>query len=362
MIRAYKGKNSTIFIAITCFLIATNTLAKDIKISGDLMLDHDSFESGFLEDENESGTERFSKIRRANISIKTKLMDDWKAKLKVDFSGDSTEIKDAYIKYQGWDWADVTIGQQKEGFGLEKLVSSRDTLMIERSLVTTALTPGRSLGVSVTGGSASYNWQLGYYQPDESESATAVTGRLAWLPWRQGNELVHLGVAFSERDLNGSDFRINEKMEVYLADSLIEGEKLLADKSSLQGIEFLWQQAGFTTMAEWQQATVTDINNTDYDYQGGYVQFSYQLSGDNRKYKNGELGSVTTPGWEFTSRYSQFELIEESREAQVYSLGVNYTVNEHLKFMADYIKAKQLEVSNESDFSDAVSLRVQYAF
>jgi putative PEP-CTERM system histidine kinase len=80
------------------------------------------------------------------------------------------------------------------------------------------------------------------------------------------------------------------------------------------------------------------------------------------QYKNGELGSVTTPGWEFTSRYSQFELIEESREAQVYSMGVNYTVNEKLKLMADYIKAKQFEVNNESDFSNAVSLRVQYSF
>ena len=109
-------------------------------------------------------------------------------------------------------------------------------------------------------------------------------------------------------------------------------------------------------------ATVTDVNNTEYEYQGGYVQFSYQLSGDNRKYKNGELGSVTTTGREFTSRVSQFELVEESREAQFYSVGGNYTVNDNLKLMADYIKAKQHEAGSESDFSNAVSLRVQYSF
>ncbi len=360
MIKLNSDKKVAVISVLACSLLSANTWAKDIKISGDLMLDHDSFESGFIEDGDES--QSLSELRRARLSFKTKVVDNWQAKLKVDFSDSGIKIKDAYIKYKGWDWAGLTIGEQKEGFGLEKLAHSRDAIMIERSLVTTALAPGRSLGINFDGGASSYNWQLGYYQPDESESSTAVTGRLAWLPWRQDNELVHLGLAFSERDLNGSDFRLNEKMEVHLSDSLIEGETLLADKTSLQGIEFLWQHSGFTTMAEWQQATVTDINNTDYDYQGGYVQFSYQLSGGNRNYKKGELGAVTTPGWEFTSRYSQFELIEEAREAQIYSIGVNYTVNKQLKFMADFIKAKQFEVGSESELSNAVSLRLQYSF
>jgi len=360
MIRLRSRDVVVIFNFLTYSLLSMNLCAKDIKVSGDLMLDHDSFESGFIEDGDES--QSLSEIRRARLSFKTKFDENWQAKLKVDFSGDSINIKDAYIKYKGWDWADITIGQQKEGFGLEKLAHSRDAIMIERSLVSTALAPGRSLGINLAGGASSYNWQLGYFQPDESESSTAITARLAWVPWRQDNELMHLGVAVSERNLNGSDFRINEKMEVHLSDSLIEGEKLLANKESLKGVEFLWQQAGVTTMAEWQQTTVTDINNIDYDYQGGYVQFSYQLSGDNRNYKKGKLGAVTTPGWEFTSRYSQFELIEEAREAQIYSIGVNYTFNEKLKVMADYIKAKQFEAGSESDFSNAISLRLQYSF
>ncbi|MEW6981815.1 OprO/OprP family phosphate-selective porin [Colwelliaceae bacterium 6471] len=362
MITGDSGKKLTIFMAMSCSFIATKALTKDIKISGDLMLDHDSFQSGFLEGGGDNGAQHTSDIRRASLSLKAKLIDDWKTKLKVDFSDGNAEIKDAYIQYKGWDRADITIGQQKEGFGLEKVASSRDALMIEKSVVTTALAPGRSLGISLTGGADDYSWQLGYYRPDESERAAAITGRAAWLPWRKENDLVHFGVAFSERDLNGSDFRINEKMEVYLSDSLIEGEKLFANEASLQGVEFLWQQSGFTTLAEWQQSTVTDINNAEYQYQGGYVQFSYQLSGDNRTYKNGKLGSVTTPGWEFTSRYSQFELIEESTETQIYSVGVNYTVNDNLKLMADYINAKQFEATSESDFNHAISLRVQYSF
>lgn len=324
------------------------------------MIDHDSFESGYLEDGDES--QQISEIRRARLSFKTKFSDDWKAKLKVNFSSDSAEIKDAYIKYQGWDWANLTIGQQKEGFGLEKQAHSRDALLIERSLVTSALAPGRSIGANLSGGEHSFNWQLGYFQLDEDESSSAITGRFAWLPWRQENELVHIGFGFSERDLNGSEFRINEKMEVHTADSLIEGEKLQAESESLQGIELLWQQSGFTAMAEWQQSKITDTANLDYDYHGGYLQMSYQLSGDVRKYKQGELGKVMTPGWELTSRYSQFSLVTENTDVKIYSLGANYTVNKHVKFMANIINAQQFENSINISTDNAVSLRAQYTF
>jgi len=356
----YLINSLLIMIVIFCSAVSTHVWSKKIKVSGDLMLDHDNYESGFLEDGDSSM--QLSEIRRARLSFKTELMDDWKAKLKVGFSDDNAEIKDAYIKYKGWEWADLTIGKQKEGFGLEKLAHSRDALMIERSIVTSALAPGRSLGINLLGGETAYNWQLGYFQPDENESATAITGRFAWLPWRHENELVHIGFSFSERDLDGSEFRINETMEVHTSDSLIEGEKLLANKESLQGIEFLWQQSGFTAMAEWQQAKVTDTDNVEYDYRGGYLQMSYQFSGENRKYKKGELGKVTTRGWELTSRYSQFELVEEANEVKIYSVGVNYTVNENLKFMGDYINANQFDGNNKLSSDNAISLRAQYTF
>lgn len=360
MIIGKATKSGFVIMAISSAVLSTNVWSQKIKISGDLMLDHDNFDSVFLEDGGSS--QKLSEVRRARLSFKTDLMDDWKAKIKIGFADNNAEIKDAYIKYKGWDFADITIGQQKEGFGLEKLSHSRDALMVERSLVTAALAPGRSLGINLSGGETSFNWQLGYFQPEEDDSSTAITGRFAWLPWRQDNELVHIGLAFSERDLNGSEFRINETMEVHTADSLIEGETVLASKESLQGIEFLWQQAGFTALAEWQQTTVTDMSNVEYDYNGGYLQVSYQLSGENRKYKKGELGKVTTSGWELTSRYSQFKLIEESREAKIYSVGVNYTVNKHLKFMVDYINAKQFQDNYELETGNAISLRAQYTF
>ena len=351
-----------ITFTLSCCMLSPILQAKsnDIDISGYVMIDHNDFDDSFLENEGEPTSE--TAIRRARLSFKNKIDDNWKTKLQLGFSDDTAEIKDAYLKYSGWQWADLTLGQQKEGFGLEKLTSSRNTMMMERSLVTEALSPGRSIGANLSGDFSSFTWQLGYFRPDESQSSSAVTGRLTWLPWQQDNNLIHLGVAFSERDLDGSEYRINEPLEVNFSDSLFEGTDLLAEDVSLQGIEFLWQHHGFTTTAEWQKARVTDVNSQEYDYEGGYLQVSYQLSGDNREYKKGELGSVVTPGWELTSRYSELELVNEAEKAQIYSVGVNYTMDKNLKFMADYIKTKQLKNSTEFDAGNAITLRAQYTF
>jgi len=340
----------------------------DVDISGYVMMGYDSFDSAFVENSAES--DDATDLRRARLSLKTTLNEDWKAKFQLDFSGDDTEVKDAYLHYKGWEWADFTIGKQKEPFGLEKLTSSRNTLMIERSIITEAISPGRSIGVNASGNISSVGWQLGYFKPDESESASAVTGRVTWLPWQHDNNLLHIGAAFSERELNGSDYRINEPMEVYLSDSLIEGKKLTADQVSLNGVELLWIKDRFTLMAEWQKASVTNLSNNisnstvnnDYDYQGGYLQVSYQLSGGHRKYKNGVLGSPSKKGWELTSRYSQFELGQEEEEAKIYSVGLNYSVNKKLKFMADFIHAERSEQGLETDSGNAYSLRAQYSF
>ena len=92
------------------------------------------------------------------------------------------------------------------------------------------------------------------------------------------------------------------------------------------------------------------------------MQLSYQLNGENRQYKNGELGGVRDSGRELTSRYSQFELNEENHQSDIYSVGVNYYANKKLKFMADVIKAEQTKNHLELDSNNAISLRVQYSF
>ncbi|MGJ8679501.1 OprO/OprP family phosphate-selective porin [Paraglaciecola sp.] len=353
-----------ILLSLACLVVNTSVLAESssssFDVSGYLMLDADAYESVFLE----NGTESDSSIdvRRARVSVKSKISKNWKAKVQLAFEDGDIELKDAYLQYKGWKGFDVTLGQEKEPFGLENQMSARNLLQIERSLPSNALSLGRSLGVSLAGEQSAINWKLGYYQPDESESSKAITGRATSVLWKQNKNLLHLGLSFSQRDYAGSDFRINQPLEVQFADSLFEGEKLNLDRASFQGAELLWKQGGFTLLGEWMQSDMVDINQTKYTYEGGYISASYLLSGGHRKYKNGELGAPSKKGWEFTSRYSQFNLDQENVQAKLFSVGANYTVNKQFKLMADVTRADYSESLEDSHTGNAVSLRAQYSF
>ncbi|MEI8618479.1 porin [Pseudoalteromonas sp. B193] len=356
---------STVVLSTLCCFVSNASFAKindDIDLSGYIMLDYNKFDTSLLEEQyDSSSSESTSEIRRARLSFKSDISKDWKSKFQLGFADGETEIKDAYLEYSGWKYADLTIGQQRR-FWPRKTNQSRNLLMLERSMISEAFSPGRSLGISLSGEIASVNWQLGYYQPDEDEATSAITGRVAWVPWQQDTNLLHLGVAFSERQYDGNEFRVNEPLEVYTADSLIEGDKINADNLSQQGIELLWLKDRLTMMAEWQQAQVTSIEESTNDYEGGYLQFGYQLSGGYRKYKNAKLGASSEPGWEITGRYSLLKLKQENQDAKTYSLGVNYTVNKNIKFMADYIKADYFEAGGTITSGNAISLRLQYSF
>lgn len=331
-----------------------------IKLNTSIMLDHDAFEEGFLENSDEG--DNHGEIRRARLGVSSQLSENWNAKFKVDVSG-HVEIKDAYIAFTGWKWADITVGKQKEAFGLEKQMSSRNLLMIERSMVSEALSLGRTNGAKLSGEYNNVNWQVGYFQDDNAEKSNAVTGRIAWAPLHKKNHLVHLGLSFSERSLHNEAFRINESMEVHTADSNLEGKKLTADNASLLGSELIWKYKAFTTMAEWQMADIENDTGKTYGYEGGYVQMSYLLTGGKRKYKHGMLGGVNADkDWEATMRYSQFYLKEESTKAKTFSIGVNYHYNKDFKFMANYIHADHTDDGLNLDSSNALSFRIQYRF
>lgn len=361
------SRYSKMALIITIFsggLQAKNLENIDVDVS--VMVDHLTYDDAFLEDETDSVSN--FELRRARLKLKGDILDNWKVKLHIAFEDDESEIKDARLTYKGWDFADINFGRQKEPYGLERLMGGSDLLLTERSMMSGSLTPNRSTGILAEGDfkvsdSSDLYWQLGLFEPEDVDSGSAVTGRLAYVPWYDENNLFQAGFSFSERDLDDSEFRINEKFEVFGSDSLIEGEQFFADSSSLQAVELLWQHKGITGIAEWSQETVEDVYGLEYDYDGGYVQVGYLLSNQNRAFKNGVLGGVErSDEWEATMRYSKFSLDTEEIKTESYSVGLSYYVNKDIKFMVNYLNAKYYENNEELDSGDAYSLRVQFAF
>ncbi|WP_340679386.1 porin [Paraglaciecola sp.] len=356
-------KRIAVLLASICTFSHLAVHAEDYpqnKVEGYLMLDHDIFDAAFTEDNSDSQSE--TEIRRARLSLKTKWSDNWKSKFQLDVA-DGIEVKDAYLQYQGWQWFDVTVGQFKEPFGLETQSGSRDLSMIERSMMSDSLAPGRNTGLMLSGHQSSFNWQLAYLQDDNPEKTNAVTGRLAWAPLDDNHNLVHLGLAISERNLHGEEFRINQSFEVHGADSLFEGERFNAEQNSLLGAELAWRYKGLLTTAEWQQADVLSTTGETYEYQGGYLQLSYLFSGKQRKYDHGSLDEVEgNNDWEISTRYSQLDLLNENESAKTFSLDVNYYLNNETKLMMGYTQAEHFIDNISQGKGDALSFRVQYSF
>ncbi|MEI8640943.1 porin [Pseudoalteromonas sp. Hal099] len=113
------SKQTMTYAALSALCLVSNaSFAKindDIDLSGYIMLDYNKFDTSLLEGQYDSNSsESTSEIRRARLSFKSDISKDWKSKFQLGFADGETEIKDAYLEYSGWKYADLTIGQKKK--------------------------------------------------------------------------------------------------------------------------------------------------------------------------------------------------------------------------------------------------------
>ena len=112
-----------------------------------------------------------SEVRRFRLGTEAKILGgDWKVKGEInvndDFSPFYKSLEGAYIKYQGLDLLNVTIGRQKPSWSYEWSTSSRKILTFERSLLTNQLAPKKTTGISASGSIENWSYILGIYNGD----------------------------------------------------------------------------------------------------------------------------------------------------------------------------------------------------
>ena len=96
------------------------------EVGGRIMVDTAVFDGN---DDLHNGSE----LRRARLFMSGHVYDNWKFKLQTDFAGNEVTLKDAYIRYTGLEYADITVGNFKEPFSLNELTSSKYITFMERS-------------------------------------------------------------------------------------------------------------------------------------------------------------------------------------------------------------------------------------
>ncbi|MGI9520086.1 MAG: OprO/OprP family phosphate-selective porin [Hyphomicrobiaceae bacterium] len=297
-------------------------------------------------------------LRRARLGVEGHVFYDWKYKFEVDFAGDDTSIKDAYVAYAPDLRLDLRTAEARAGNShvhnsLEQVTSSRFITFLERAAFTKAFNLDRQIGAGVVLGGDFWSFQTGYYGSTVEDQGTwyddptafAIRGTVA--PINRDGMVVHLGASYRDRTAGakrgGDDdktlelFRYRARgADLHLADSFVETPNL-ADEDDMFVIEGAIVAGPFSVQGEYAQlepnvpAHLSQVSST---YNGWYVDASWFLTGETRNYraKSGSFGRVKVNrplqlhghnrGWgafQIAGRYDVLDLRDNGRGFHKYS-------------------------------------------
>ena len=91
------------------------TLAHDFDVSLKINLDANRF-NGIYNDILQDDFSYDSQVRRTRLTVKIPVIENWSSKLQIAINedDDNYEIKDLYLRYRGFETADLKIGKFKQ--------------------------------------------------------------------------------------------------------------------------------------------------------------------------------------------------------------------------------------------------------
>lgn len=363
-------------LMLWCALVAPAVAHAEegLDFRGRIMLDNTTF-SG-VHNEGERGSEW--EVRRARFGMTHKSNNDWRFKMEFDIDHDDGEVSltDGYVQYRGWDFAKLTVGRMKESFGLENSTSSLDISTMERSVVTEAFKPGRSYGAELANGSDKHSMAVGLFRASEDDKGFdgyALTGRFTYSPINTGTNVLHLGVSGSVRDMQETNYRINEPLEVNPADTIIKSREITADRVDKMSLEGAIVYNQLSLQGEWMANNIKEVSGAGrggkVELSGHYFLASYFLTGESRLYNNGSFDGVKPSGpggaWEFVARYSLIDLIDNNLGAwaETFLVGINYYASDHFRLMFNISWMDVVSSDPDEDGrGNSAGFRAQYSF
>lgn len=329
-------------------------------------------------------------FRRARIGIEGKAFGDFEYNFLYDFGGSGVEeagkISAAWVQYNGLYDGKVRlrIGAFSPPAGLEEAVSTNGSLFAERASPSElvrgiASGDGRAaVGVFANGDrwnvTGAFTGNLVTNQTFDEQ--LGFVGRAAFVPYLRDNALIHLGVntsvvinpAASGPNVGGSAvtaIRLRDRPE-YRVDitRLVDTGNIDADGLREIGGEFGAQWNNLYVQTEYFDIQLDRKGGlSDPKFSGWYVQGGWTITGEKRRYaiasatfdsprpdKPFDLKQGTWGAWELGLRYSKLDLnylegapgtapvaaAVRGGEQEIFTLGLNWYVNNVLRFQAAY--------------------------
>ncbi len=372
-----------------------------------------------------------SNFRRAQIGFQGKLFGDFDYSAIYEFGGSSVEeqgrISQAWIGYSGLKPVQFRIGALAPPAGLDDAFSSRDSLFLERAApaeLARATVGGDGRSAVGVQGSGDVWFASGYLTGSSVTTATvadeqtAVVGRVAYVPYKDADITVHVGLngsfLFSPPQADPSTVYTKARTTIRLRDRpelRVDGTRLI-DTGNINAEDLV--VGGAELGATWKSLFVSgeyflyhvDRSNLgsatldDPEFSGFYGQAAYALTGEKRTWDPATGGfsglKPTNPlnldgsgfgALEVAGRFSHTNLNHNAGSPgeanptgavrggiqDIWTLGLNWYPNSNVRFLLDYQWTAVDRLSDGStDFPtrglqigqnfQAVSLRSQFAF
>lgn len=382
-------------------------------------------------------------VRRARIGVVGKFLEDWNFALIYDFGGSAdgfggaaagsdpgggvSGIENAYLSYTGLKpfggKMAIEAGIMDLAWTMDESTSSNDIAFMERAsvgIIAQNIAAGdfRSAagarwyndvfyaGAYVTGPTTGAIHSASSALPPGTSEQYGATARVAGQVVSGNDYSVHLGADAQwliqpPRNLiaNTQTLTLSDRPELRIDPTTLISTGAIANVSGAQvyGVEAaatygpLWVQGEYYwfNIDRGANTAVAPIGTSSLNFQGGYAQAAYVLTGESRKYNPGNAAyggvkpnnpfSINGGGWgawEIAARYSTMNLNDQLATAagiaggrqDVYTLALNWYVNGNVRFMLDYLHgtvSKQASAVSAADVGskfDAVALRTQFAF
>ena len=298
-------------------------------------------------------------------------------RLQAQLAGDSATLNDAYIDLRFDPRATLRVGKFKEPFGLEQLQSSGSLASIERGLPT-ELTPARDFGVQLQGefAGSTLNYAVGVFNgtvdgrdavstnPDNELEATA---RVFWEPFKNDANAwsgLGFGIATSVGDNFGQG---NNLLPRYRTPGQVQFFAY-RNEAAADGLHRRWSPQAYyyvgplgllseyvTSEQEVRLASGANAGRVEHlENTAWQAVASWVLTGEDASYRGvarpNQPFTIGAAGWgalELVARYGELAIDDDAfplfanpasaaRQAQAWSVGVNWYLTQNLKLVANY--------------------------
>jgi phosphate-selective porin OprO/OprP len=324
---------------------------------------------------------------------------------------------DVWMTFREMPIGNVRVGNQKEMIGLEHMNSSRFLDFMERSPLQDAFNGPNNNGF--TPGITAYNaifdenmtWGAGVFKNNDYDSGFpfdvgdtnyVYNGRVTWTPWydeaSEGRYLLHTGLGSVVRtfDTNpaaytgGTNVRIRARGDVRnmpstLPPNYVDTGNFYATSQTLLNPELALVYGPWLFQAEYEWCNMGGAAQVKggpalgtTQFQGGYAQVLYFLTGENRAYnrKTANFGRVVPyenmyrtkdtgfcglGAWQLGFRYDWLDLNSggaagvNGGNVQNFTLGLNWFLNPNTKIQFNYVNANPNSVTPVAGLNNSLN-------